>query len=193
LEPPTPPADEMLAEKQPETTTTWTETPPAAEIDDTEAPITEEPVVQHDTIAAVLASAQKESITVTPAAANAPLAFEPLHTVDYFASQGIKFKPEEKPGDRLGMQMKSFTEWLKSMKKLETTQPAENMDDTTRTIIESMAAESVEDRETITEAMAEVLEKQGKTAKAIAVYQKLSLLNPSKSHYFAAKIEQLNK
>ena len=39
--------------------------------------------------------------------------------------------------------------------------------------------------------MAAVLAKQGKLAKAIELYQKLSLMNPSKSAYFAAKIEQL--
>src|SRR5688500_440726 len=47
--------------------------------------------------------------------------FEPFHTVDYFASQGIKFKEEEKPKDKFGLQLKSFTEWLRSMKKLPVT------------------------------------------------------------------------
>jgi hypothetical protein len=37
-----------------------------------------------------------------------------------------------------------------------------------------------------------VLAKQGMREKARAVYEKLSLLNPDKSAYFAAKIEQLN-
>jgi len=41
--------------------------------------------------------------------------------------------------------------------------------------------------------MAEVWEKQGNAAKAIEVYTKLSLLDPSKSLYFAAKIEDLKK
>ena len=54
------------------------------------------------------------------------------------------------------------------------------------------AEESVETSDIETEAMAEVWIKQGKPARAIAIYRKLSLLNPSKSHYFAAKIEQLN-
>ena len=58
--------------------------------------------------------------------------------------------------------------------------------------IQKNAEESVENSDIETEAMAEVWIKQGKTARAIAIYQKLSLLNPSKSHYFAAKIEQLN-
>ncbi|HEY6502784.1 MAG TPA: hypothetical protein VIZ28_02305, partial [Chitinophagaceae bacterium] len=44
-------------------------------------------------------------------AMHAPLTFEPYHTIDYFASQGIKFKEEEKPKDQFGQQLKSFTEW----------------------------------------------------------------------------------
>jgi len=39
--------------------------------------------------------------------------------------------------------------------------------------------------------MADVLVQQGRTNKAVEVLKKLSLLNPSKSTYFAAKIEQL--
>ena len=53
------------------------------------------------------------------------------------------------------------------------------------------AEQSVQQKEIITEAMAEVLEKQGLHEIAIKVYQKLSLQNPSKSAYFAAKIEEL--
>jgi hypothetical protein len=45
----------------------------------------------------------------------------------------------------------------------------------------------------VTEAMAEVWEKQGNKEKAVAIYTKLSLLDPSKSVYFAAKIEELKK
>lgn len=50
--------------------------------------------------------------------AKAEFIFEPFHTVDYFASQGIKFKEEEKPVDKFSQQLKSFTDWLKTMKKL---------------------------------------------------------------------------
>ncbi|MCR6718777.1 MAG: hypothetical protein NVV59_00485 [Chitinophagaceae bacterium] len=54
-----------------------------------------------------------------------------------------------------------------------------------------MAAVSISPREVVTEAMAEVWEKQGNRDKAIHIYKKLSLLDPAKSAYFAAKIEQL--
>ncbi|HWC52259.1 MAG TPA: hypothetical protein VG676_01650, partial [Chitinophagaceae bacterium] len=57
--------------------------------------------------------------------------------------------------------------------------------------VEQLAAHSIEDRNVVTEAMAKVWEKQGNAAKAIEIYNKLGLLNPSKSSYFAAKIEQL--
>jgi hypothetical protein len=44
-----------------------------------------------------------------------------------------------------------------------------------------------------TEAMAEVFIQQGKISKAIEIYQKLSLQNPSKSVFFAKKIDSLKK
>jgi galactitol-specific phosphotransferase system IIB component len=46
-------------------------------------------------------------------------------------------------------------------------------------------------REVMTEAMAEVLAKQGQVDKAIQLFIKLSFINPEKSSYFAARIEQL--
>ena len=58
--------------------------------------------------------------------------------------------------------------------------------------VQTKAAHSIENREVYTEAMAEVLAKQGMRERARAVYEKLSLLNPDKRAYFAAKIEQLN-
>jgi hypothetical protein len=53
--------------------------------------------------------------------------FEPMHMVDYFASQGIKLNDDVHKGDKLGKQLKSFTEWLKTMKKVH----LENEADTT--------------------------------------------------------------
>lgn len=122
------------------------------------------------------------------------LVFEPYHTVDYFASQGIRFKEEDKPKDRFGQQLRSFTEWLKALKKLpdpvaSASQPAAADD----TKVTQMAERSITDRDVVTEAMAEVWEKQGNAEKAIEIYRKLSLLNPSKSSYFAAKIEHLKR
>ena len=152
---------------------------------------------------AVVEEATSVTSALDPVPSNEPLAekvivdqdpiFEPYHTIDYFASQGIKLKLEELTNDKFGRQLKSFTDWLRSMKRigpvLAEDIPAVTPTDAT---IQKNAEESVENSDIETEAMAEVWIKQGKTARAIAIYQKLSLLNPSKSHYFAAKIEQLN-
>jgi len=119
------------------------------------------------------------------------LTFEPYHTIDYFASQGIQPKLEEKPKDQFSRQLKSFTEWLKVMKRLPVTEIAAAVSVVDEKKVEKMAELSINDREVITEAMADVWEKQGNKAKATEIYQKLSLLNPDKSSYFAAKIEQL--
>ena len=119
------------------------------------------------------------------------LTFEPYHTIDYFASQGIQPKLEEKPKDQFSRQLKSFTEWLKVMKRLPVTEIAAGVSVVEEKKVEKMAELSINDREVITEAMAEVWEKQGNKARATEIYEKLSLLNPDKSSYFAAKIEQL--
>jgi hypothetical protein len=57
--------------------------------------------------------------------------------------------------------------------------------------VQAMAEKSNAENEVLTEAMAEVFAQQGKAAKAIEVYEKLSLLNTAKSAYFAAKIQNL--
>jgi hypothetical protein len=133
------------------------------------------------------------------------LVFEPMHLVDYFASQGIKLSEEALSSDKLGKQLKSFTEWLKTMKKLhlpgeidpgKSRIPGPGIDQTGSPVdpkIQSLAEKSNAGEEVLTESMAEVLVKQGKAGKAIELYQKLSLLNPSKFAYFAAKIEQLKE
>lgn len=118
--------------------------------------------------------------------------FEPLHTVDYFASQGIRLKAEDIGDDKLGRQLKSFTGWLKSMKKLYPEKMA-TQDEAVERIIRASAENSNIDADVVTEAMAEVLVKQDKREKAIEMYEKLKLTDPSKSAYFAAKIESLKQ
>ena len=89
--------------------------------------------------------------------------------------------------------LQSFTDWLKTMKRLPVTEVTKNIDKGSEHKVEVLAEHSIEDREVVTEAMAEVWEKQKNYQKAIAIYNKLSLLDPSKSAYFAAKIEDLKK
>ncbi len=118
------------------------------------------------------------------------IAFQPLYTVDYFASQGIKVNEETASNDKLGTQLKSFTEWLKSMKKIHVEKAQQSGDETDK-IIQHIAETSNTNGNVVTEAMAEVLVKQGKIESAIEMYNKLSFKNPAKSAYFAAKIKSL--
>ncbi|HEX8676593.1 MAG TPA: hypothetical protein VF700_05195, partial [Segetibacter sp.] len=120
---------------------------------------------------------------------NAVIPIDPYHTIDYFASQGIKLELEQNPQDQLGQSVKKFTQWLKHMKKL-------GPEDATEVVVRSQSEADIQQiadssntvREVVTEAMASVLERQGKKEKAIELYKKLSFLNPDKSAYFAGKI-----
>lgn len=135
---------------------------------------------------------ENETTTDTPSASNGntsgELLIEPLHTTDYFASQGIKITEDIKQNDKLGKQLKSFTEWLKTMKKLPEASNAEVPVDKK---VEEIAEKSNKELEIYTETLANVFFEQGKKEKAIEIYRKLILLNPDKSAYFAAKIDQL--
>jgi hypothetical protein len=117
------------------------------------------------------------------------LLFEPLFASDYFASQGIKLSEAVQANDKLGKQLKSFTEWLKTIKKTHNYTPPEpkQVDQN----VAQLAEKSNIETEVITEAMAEVYLQQGKISKANEVYEKLSLQNPAKSTYFANKFEHL--
>ena len=120
------------------------------------------------------------------------ISYQPLYTSDYFASLGIKLNENGVPVDKLGKQLKSFTDWLKIMKKIHPDQlPLQSGQSDIE--IQQMAEKSNTKGDILTEAMADVLVQQGKITKAIEVYQKLSLLNPSKSAYFAAKIDNIEK
>jgi hypothetical protein len=127
------------------------------------------------------------------------LLFEPLHTSDYFASVGIKLSEDEKTQDKLGKQLKSFTDWLKTMKRTH----AEQLSQVSKSAnleaagadgsIQKLAEKSNKENDIVTEAMAEVLFQQGRQDKGIEILEKLSLLNPTKSAYFAAKINQIKE
>jgi hypothetical protein len=116
--------------------------------------------------------------------------FEPLFARDYFASQGIKLSEAMLGNDKLGQQLKSFTSWLKSMKKLHPEKLVGNIV-VNEQAIQQQAAQSNIEMEVLTEAMAEVYAQQGKIVRAQDIYKKLSLQNPLKSAYFAAKSEKL--
>jgi tetratricopeptide (TPR) repeat protein len=121
------------------------------------------------------------------------LVFEPYYTVDYFASQGIKNVIEERPKDRFSQQLKSFTEWLKAIRQMPQQDIAALSDSRSEEKVAQLASHSLAEENVETEAMAEVWIKQGQPEKAIRIYEKLSLLNPPKSSYFASLIENLKK
>lgn len=160
-----------------------------------EQPVVEQPSMPHERPAEEPPTAAPEGHLLKDIPAqNDDINFEPYHTIDYFASLGIKLKPEDLAKDKLGQQLKSFTDWLRSMKKITPTPGAENsaeLDELTNKSIQRIAEFSNDAKEIITEAMAEVWAKQGHREKAVAIYEKLSLLNPAKSHYFATRINEL--
>jgi hypothetical protein len=168
-----------------------------------EAPAAEEAVEAPVPERAVQAPAQEEpapmglaGLALEQTAPEAPVhdeapVFEAYYTVDYFASQGIRLQ-DDNPTDRLGKQLKSFTEWLKVMRRLPQKTKEIVPDIAAERQVQAIAAHSIEGRAVVTEAMAEVLAKQGMREKASDIYRKLSLLEPEKSAYFATKIEQLN-
>jgi hypothetical protein len=144
-------------------------------------PLVEEPVKETP----ITLTPQKEPLQ--------ELTFEPFHTVDYFASQGIRLSQDEIPKDQLGKQLKSFTEWLRVMKRLPATELVKAVDSSSEKKVENLAQHSIQSADVVTESMAEVWLRQGATHKALDIYNKLSLQNPSKRAYFAAKIENLKK
>lgn len=134
-------------------------------------------------------NAEQELVTIDE---KEEILFQPLHASDYFASQGIKLSEDALGADKLGKQLKSFTAWLKTMKKVHPDKlPAVN--NVTETAVQTQAEKSNLEEEIVTEPMAEAYILQNKQAKAIDIYYKLSLLNPAKSAYFATKIETLKK
>jgi len=156
---------------------------------ETKNTLNETPVTKN-TATEIASTGNAETEKETTVNENETIAFEPLHTVDYFASQGIKITEELLTKDKLGSQMKSFTAWLKSMKKVHPGK-LEEQSLATEKLIQASANESNFNTEILTEAMAEVLIKQDKKDKAIEMFSKLSLINPSKSAYFAARIESI--
>jgi hypothetical protein len=134
----------------------------------------------------------------------------PLYTEDYFASQGIKLDQIDSSKKPTEAQLRSFTDWLRATRRPKGSPDPDNPEHSAPSrlhaiyvseeeggadpAVEKMAMASIATNEKIiTESMAGVHIRQGQTAKAIAIYEKLSLLNPEKSDYFAQKIKELKK
>lgn len=114
-----------------------------------------------------------------------------LFAIDYFASQGIKIDLSKIPQDKLTSHLLKFTDWLRQLKSGQLANGELPANPEMEKAVAENAQISNEVREVLTEAMADVLVKQGQVEKAIQLYIKLSFTNPEKSSYFAAKIEQL--
>jgi hypothetical protein len=122
-----------------------------------------------------------------PTTTDASFQFQPFHTVDYFSSLGIKVDQSNITSTRFDTQLKSFTQWLKTMKRADYQTGQFSADPA----VDAQAKASLEVKEILTEAMADVLAQQGRHAQAVEVYRKLTLLHPEKTAFFAAQIEKL--
>ena len=140
----------------------------------------------------VEATDDEHSEKTSGSASGESLLIEPYHTVDYFASQGIRLKEEKLGNDPLSTQVKTFTQWLRSMKKIHADEQAKMGVKEEEQVIR-IADNSNKEDAVLTETMAQVLLQQGKKSKAIELYRKLSLLHPEKSSYFASLIEKINE
>ena len=132
----------------------------------------------------------KEPVTLDTAAYEMELT--PLQK-DYFAAQGIEIDLSTLPQDKFTQQLRSFTAWLKVLKEKEGVPNTPELAEAQEKEITAIAEKANIMEEVVTEAMAEVWEKQGNSRKAIALYSKLSFIFPEKSVYFASRIEQLKK
>jgi hypothetical protein len=113
---------------------------------------------------------------------------------DYFGAQGIEIDLSKLPQDKFTKQLRSFTAWLKVLKQQEENAPnLTEIGEEQEKLIAIIAEKANNATEVITEAMAEVWEKQGNNRKAIDIYSKLSFIFPEKSVYFASRIEQLKQ
>jgi hypothetical protein len=156
-----------------------------------EEEVPRQPIETADTKPSLPVTEEPEaSIPVSKKQDEERLTFEPLYSIDYFASQGIRLQQEQLGTDNLSKQVKTFTQWLQSMKKIyHSNQP--DVQKTEDRTISHLADASNESDDILTETMAEVLIQQGKKTQAIRIWEKLSLLHPEKSHYFASRISEL--
>jgi len=113
---------------------------------------------------------------------------------DYFGAQGIEIDLSKLPQDKFTTQLRSFTAWLKVLKQQEENTPnLAEMGEEQEKMIALIAEKANNATDVVTEAMAEIWEKQGNKRKAIDIYSKLSFIFPEKSVYFASRIEQLKQ
>ena len=108
--------------------------------------------------------------------------------------------------EKAAAEMRSFTDWLRELKDNFSGKAAkdwyhqqlhklyEDDDPEVTERVEKMAMQSITlNDDIVSETLAEIWVRQHQPEKAIAIYQKLSLLNPGKNAYFAQKINELKQ
>jgi hypothetical protein len=168
-------------------------------------------VTANDVAATTAAPAEADAIKIFPLNANTTeaetsLTFQPLYTDDYFAYKRLKEPQQaEQLSEKGAAEMKSFTSWLRDLKDTFAEKAAtkqwyqqqlhrsyEDADPEVSEAVEKMAMSSITmNDDIVSETLAEVWARQHQYPAAIHIYQKLSLLNPNKSAYFAQKIREL--
>jgi tetratricopeptide (TPR) repeat protein len=130
----------------------------------------------------VVAQKQKVEGSAVDADANIMVTRSFNEWLQYFQQQKDKQEREDKDKDKLrGM-------WQRA--KL--AEAAEEDNETVPEAVFDKAMSSISQKDdNVSEGLAKVLELQGKYDRAIEIYRKLSLINPEKSAYFAAQIQQL--
>jgi len=114
---------------------------------------------------------------------------EVVETFTIPAKQPLSNAREEEYTPKQG----SYIEWLKTMKvqEEETVRTKSNKQTTEKTVEKTTRKDEDLFGGIITETLAQLLANQGQIEKAINMYDRLSLIFPEKSAFFAAKIEQL--
>lgn len=163
---------------------------------------------------------EEPAIPVMAEAEAIPELIQPAFVENYFLHQGIAVSDEipadlEADDEKALLVMMGFDEWLIFLKRKHDRKKSEEedkamlkalwqkeklaaaMDEEDEEIPEAvfeMAINSLDKEDVlVSESLAEIHAKQGKFDKAIEIYKKLSLQNPQKKAYFAAKIDKLNK
>lgn len=183
--------------------------------DEIPEPVSPEPIIPE--IMGEIVEIKEEELLIVPVSADDYFLQQGIH-ISNELPEADEIQSEEQTAEekeKALMVVMSFAEWLKHIsshnkkaKEEEADKKAlktmwqqqklaaaieEESDEIPEQVFE-MAVNSISRKdEIISESLAEVYAKQGKKAKAIDMYQKLSLLNPEKNTYFAAKIENLQK
>lgn len=183
------------------------------------AAMPETAAVPHTTPVAITAGVKEEAPLIQPAFTEDYFRHEGIAVADEIPAE-LDHQPLQQlhvatQSDKSLLVMMSFAEWLahyksksqkekeeeESRKSLRTMWQKEKlaaaMEEENEEIPEQvfeMAVNSISHEEgLISESLAAILVKQGKTDKAIDMYRKLGLRNPAKSTYFAQQIEQLQQ